>query len=165
MKLEPGTKAPTFRLPSTDGETVSLSGLAGKKVVLYFYPKDQTPGCTREACDFRDRWAALKKKAALYGVSKDSLASHEKFREKYALPFPLLSDPDNEVAKAYGAFGKKMMYGRPVVGTIRSTFVIDESGKIAAVWSPVRVDGHADAVLQALSGEAPAPRTKKAKKR
>jgi thioredoxin-dependent peroxiredoxin len=151
MKLEVGAKAPAFKLVSTDGSPVSLASLRGKKVVLYFYPKDMTSGCTREACDFRDRGAGVKKKAALFGVSKDSLELHAKFREKYALPFPLLSDPDNEVAKEYGAFGKKTMYGKAVTGTIRSTFVIDEAGKIVAVWSPVRVDGHAEKVLDFLA--------------
>ena len=154
MALEVGDKAPAFKLPSTEGKDVSLSDLKGKVVILYFYPKDMTSGCTREACDFRDNWGALRKKGVeVYGVSKDSLESHARFRGKYALPFPLLSDPENEVAKAYGAYGKKVMYGKPVVGTIRSTFVIDEAGKIAAIWSKVRVDGHAQKVLDSLSAK------------
>jgi thioredoxin-dependent peroxiredoxin len=154
MALTPGTKAPAFSLPSTSGGEVSLAKLKGKKVVLYFYPRDSTPGCTIEACDFRDNLARVKAAGAeVFGVSKDSLESHEKFRGKYSLPFPLLSDADNEVATAFGAYGKKLMYGKPVVGTIRSTFVIDEQGKIEHVWSPVRVAGHVDKVLAALRGE------------
>jgi peroxiredoxin Q/BCP len=153
-KLSIGAAAPAFELESTSGKTVSLASLAGKKVVLYFYPKDDTPGCTREACGFRDESAALKKAGAIViGVSKDSLASHAKFRTKYELPFELLSDPGNEVAQRYGAFGKKIMYGKEVTGTIRSTFLIDEKGKLAALWSPVKVDGHTGQVLAALRGE------------
>jgi peroxiredoxin Q/BCP len=162
MALTVGTKAPDFKLPSTEGKTVSLKELKGKKVVLYFYPKDDTPGCTREACDFRDNLARVKSEGALvYGVSKDTIASHDKFREKYELPFPLLSDDGNEVAKEYEAFGEKNMYGKKVQGTIRSTYLIGEDGKIAAVWSPVKVDGHVDKVLAALKGEAAASPKKK----
>ncbi len=159
MALTVGTKAPDFKLPSTAGGEVSLASLKGKTFVLYFYPKDDTPGCTVEACDFRDNLARAQSKGALvFGVSKDTLASHEKFRAKYSLPFPLLSDAGNAVALAYGAFGKKLMYGRPVEGTIRSTYVVGKGGVIEHVWSPVRVKGHVDAVLAALSGgEAPAP--------
>ncbi|MBK7877495.1 MAG: thioredoxin-dependent thiol peroxidase [Planctomycetes bacterium] len=160
--LRPGDPAPAFTLESTSGSKLTLSELRGKKVVLYFYPRDDTPGCTREACAFRDDQAALKKTGAVVlGVSRDTLASHAKFRAKYALPFELLSDPDFSVAKAYGAHGKKLMYGKPVVGSIRSTFLIDEQGKIARVWSPVKVDGHAAAVLAALTGvETDAPKAK-----
>lgn len=130
-------------------------------MILYFYPKDSTPGCTREACDFRDRTAQLQKAGAVvFGVSKDSLASHEKFIESQELPFELLSDSDNAVGKAYGTFGEKIMYGKKVIGTIRSTFLIDEKGKLAAVWSPVKVDGHADAVLAVLTGKKPSSKTK-----
>ncbi|HEX4381573.1 MAG TPA: peroxiredoxin [Myxococcales bacterium] len=155
MALTVGTKAPDFKLPSTEGRTVSLKELKGKKVVLYFYPKDDTPGCTREACDFRDNLARVKSQGALvYGVSKDTIASHDKFREKYELPYPLLSDEGNETAKEYEAFGEKTLYGRKSMGTIRSTYLIGEDGKIAAVWSPVKVDGHVDKVLAALKGEA-----------
>jgi thioredoxin-dependent peroxiredoxin len=154
MKLEVGAKAPAFKLPSTDGKDVALGDLAGKKVVLYFYPRDQTQGCTREACDFRDNFARVRKTGALvYGVSRDSLSSHDRFRDKYELPFPLLTDADNAVATAYGAFGQKMMYGKAVTGTIRSTFVIDEKGKVARVWSPVKVAGHVDQVLAFLTGK------------
>ncbi|MCC6408071.1 MAG: thioredoxin-dependent thiol peroxidase [Planctomycetes bacterium] len=167
-KLTVGAAAPAFELESTSGKKVSLASLKGKKVVLYFYPKDDTPGCTREACGFRDEFAAVKKAGAVVlGVSKDSLASHAKFRAKYELPFELLADPDNALAKTYGAFGKKIMYGKEVTGTIRSTFLIDESGKLAAIWAPVKVDGHVEKVLAAVRGEtAPAtkPAAKKAKK-
>jgi len=155
MALQPGQKAPDFRLPSTDGGELALSELRGKKVVLYFYPKDSTPGCTQESCDFRDRDEAIRAAGAVVlGVSKDSIASHERFRAKYDLPFPLLSDADNRVAMAYGAYGEKNMYGKKVMGTIRSTFLIDEKGVIERVWSPVKVPGHAEAVLAAVRGEA-----------
>jgi peroxiredoxin Q/BCP len=149
-----GDKAPELTLPSSSGGTVSLAKLRGKKVVLYFYPRDDTPGCTREACDFRDNLGRVKSAGAeVFGVSKDSLASHERFRGKYELPFELLSDADNVAARAWGAYGTKVMYGKKVLGTIRSTFLIDEQGKVAAVWSPVKVDGHVDQVLAALAGE------------
>lgn len=163
--LKPGDSAPVFKLPSTSGGPTALKDLRGRKVVLYFYPKDQTPGCTREACGFQDNMARIRGTGAeVFGVSKDSLASHDRFREKYHLAFDLLSDPDNSVATAYGAYGEKTMYGRKVMGTIRSTFLIGESGKIEAVWSPVKVDGHVDKVLAVLKGEAPPPVKKAAKK-
>ena len=164
MKL--GQSAPAFSLPSTSGSTVSLRDFAGKQVVLYFYPRDNTPGCTVEACDFRDRDAALRKAGAVVlGVSSDSLKSHDGFRAKHGLAFDLLVDADNAVAKSYGAHGEKVMYGKKVMGTIRSTFLIDAKGKLAAIWSPVKVAGHAEEVLAAVLGaKAAAPTTKAATK-
>ncbi|MBL8800685.1 MAG: peroxiredoxin [Planctomycetes bacterium] len=157
-----GKQAPSFSLPSTSGATVSLAAFAGRKVVLYFYPRDNTPGCTREACDFRDEHSALTKAGAVVlGVSSDSLKSHTGFRAKFELPFDLLVDEGNKVASAYEAFGEKLMYGKKVKGVIRSTFLIDEQGKLSALWSPVKVDGHVQAVLAALKGSpAAAPKTK-----
>jgi thioredoxin-dependent peroxiredoxin len=152
-KLAAGAQAPDFELPSTTGEAVSLGSLRGEPFVLYFYPRDMTPGCTQEACDFRDAYRRLG--VRVFGVSKDSLASHEKFRAKEKLPFPLLSDADNAVAKRYGAFGDKMFYGKKITGTIRSTFLVDAQGRIAAMWSPVKVKGHVEQVreaVQALGG-------------
>jgi peroxiredoxin Q/BCP len=148
--IEEGQKAPDFILASSEGGKVALKDLRGKTVVLYFYPKDDTPGCTKEACAFRDGYAALKKKAVLLGVSPDSVESHEKFRDKFKLPFPLLADTDKAVAKKYGAFGEKVMYGKKVVGMIRSTFVIDGEGVVRKVFPRVRVEGHADKVLDAV---------------
>ena len=151
--LEIGQRAPSFSLSSTAGRNVSLDDLRGRKLVLYFYPKDDTPGCTQEACDFRDNLARFRSAGAqLFGVSKDSLASHAKFRGKHELPFDLLSDEQNAVAKTYGAYGRKNMYGKQVEGTIRSTFLIDEDGRIERIWSPVKVAGHVESVLQALRG-------------
>ena len=149
--IKEGQKAPEFTLSSSDGTKISLKELRGKTIVLYFYPKDDTPGCTKEACAFRDGYAQLKKKAVLLGVSPDSVESHERFRDKFKLPFPLLADPDKAVATKYGAFGEKMMYGKKVVGMIRSTFVIDGEGVVRKVFPRVRVDGHADKVLEAVS--------------
>ena len=148
--IQEGQKAPDFSLPSSDGGRVSLKDLRGKTVVLYFYPKDDTPGCTKEACAFRDGYAQLKKRAALFGVSPDTVESHERFRDKYKLPFPLLADPDKTVAKKFGAFGEKVMYGKKVVGMIRSTFVIDGEWIVRKVFPRVRVDGHAEKVLDAV---------------
>lgn len=150
--LKEGDKAPAFKLPSVEGADVSLKDFAGKTVVLYFYPKDDTPGCTREACAFRDGQAALRKAGAVVlGVSPDSVASHQKFRTKYKLNFPLLADADKEVAKKYGAFGEKVMYGKKVTGMIRSTFVIGGDGVVRKVFPRVRVDGHAEKVLEVVS--------------
>jgi thioredoxin-dependent peroxiredoxin len=150
--LTEGDKAPAFKLPSVEGGEVSLKDFAGKTVVLYFYPKDDTPGCTREACAFRDSQAALKKAGAVVlGVSPDSVESHEKFRSKYRLNFPLLADADKTVAKKYGAFGEKVMYGKKVTGMIRSTFVIDGRGIVRKVFPRVKVDGHSDKVLEVVS--------------
>ena len=150
--IEEGKKAPDFKLESSEGGKVSLKDLRGKTVVLYFYPKDDTPGCTREACAFRDSQAALRKKGVVVlGVSGDSVASHEKFRDKYELNFPLLSDPDKAVAKKYGAWGEKVLYGKKTVGMIRSTFVIDAEGVVRKVFPRVKVDGHAEKVLEVVS--------------
>ena len=148
---EPGTKAPAFTLPADDGSTVKLSDLKGSPVVLYFYPADDTPGCTREACAFRDRSAELKKLGAkVFGVSPDSVASHQKFRDKFSLNFPLLADEGHQVAEKYGAWREKNMYGKKSMGIARSTFLIDGKGIIRRVWKAVKVDGHDEAVLTAL---------------
>ncbi|MGH7833300.1 MAG: peroxiredoxin [Candidatus Binatia bacterium] len=134
-----GKKAPSFSLEGNDGKKHSLKDYQGKTVVLYFYPKDNTPGCTKEACGFRDLYGALKRKnTVVLGVSKDNLAAHDKFAAAYKLPFPLLSDPDTSVMKAYGAWGKKMMYGKPVEGTIRSTVAIGPDGKVVKHWVTVK---------------------------
>ncbi len=151
MAVQVGKKAPEFKLPGSNGEDVSLAGLKGKTVVLYFYPKDDTPGCTREACDFRD--AARKystAKAVVLGVSPDSLKSHDKFIAKFGLPFTLLSDADHAVAEKYGVWVEKSMYGRNYMGIERSTFVIDPKGLVKAVFRKVKVDGHVDEVLAAV---------------
>jgi peroxiredoxin Q/BCP len=150
MNLTVGATAPDFELDSTDGP-ISMKKLRGSRVVLYFYPKDDTPGCTREACAFRDSMQRLAGHGAvIVGVSKDSVESHDRFRKKYGLSFSLASDPDNRTATVYGAFGQKSMYGKHVMGTIRSTFLIDPKGRIEHIWSPVKVDGHVDQVLAAL---------------
>lgn len=149
--LEPGTKAPAFTLVSDSGEKIKLSDLAGSPVVLYFYPKDDTPGCTKEACNFRDRQQELTKLGAkVLGVSPDDVASHVKFRDKYTLNFPLLADPDHKVADKYGAWREKNMYGKKSMGVQRSTYLIGPDGKIAKVWKRVSVDGHDDQVIEAL---------------
>jgi peroxiredoxin Q/BCP len=156
MKNLEGQKAPAFRLEGNDGKTHSLEDYRGKTVVLYFYPKDNTPGCTKEACGFRDSGVALKKSGAVVlGVSKDGIDSHNKFAEKYRLPFTLLSDPKTEVIKKYGAWGKKMMYGKPVVGTIRSTVVIDPKGKVVKHWPTIKkAESHPEEVLAFLKESA-----------
>jgi peroxiredoxin Q/BCP len=151
MTLTTGSKAPEFSLASDSGEPVNLSDLKGKKVVLYFYPKDDTSGCTAEACEFRDNWAAVKRTGAIVlGVSPDDVTSHQKFKQKYRLPFPLLADRDHRVAERYGAWGEKSMYGRRYFGIKRSTFVIDEAGRITKVFEKVKPKGHAAQVLEAL---------------
>ena len=149
--LKDGQPAPDFDLPSSAGGRVRLADLKGQTVVLYFYPKDSTPGCTREACAFRDSQARMKKRGVVVlGVSADSLTSHGKFREKYSLNFPLLSDADKAVAKKYGAFGEKVLYGKKTIGLIRSTFVIDGSGLVRKAFRKVKVDGHVEEVVAAL---------------
>jgi peroxiredoxin Q/BCP len=146
-----GTPAPDFSLPSDDGTTVSLASLRGSPVVLYFYPKDDTSGCTTEACEFRDAWADVKASGAkLYGISPDGIDSHRKFSAKLKLPFPLLADEDHAVAEAYGVWGEKSMYGRKYQGILRTTFLLDEDGRIARVFEHVKPAGHAAEVLAAL---------------
>jgi peroxiredoxin Q/BCP len=149
--IEPGQKAPAFTLTADDGSKVRLADLAGSPVVLYFYPKDDTPGCTKEACAFRDRKKDLQKHGAkVYGVSADDVASHVKFRDKFKLNFPLLADVDHAVAEKYGAWREKNMYGKVSMGIQRSTYLIDATGKVAKVWKRVQVDGHDQKVLEAL---------------
>jgi peroxiredoxin Q/BCP len=147
-----GATAPDFTLKSDRGEEVRLSGLRGKPVVLYFYPQDDTPGCTKEACAFRDRSADLRETGAVVlGVSPDDVASHGKFRDKYSLNFPLLADTDHKVAETYGAWREKNMYGKVSMGIQRSTFLIDAAGTVRKVWKRVSVDGHDESVLKALA--------------
>jgi peroxiredoxin Q/BCP len=149
--LEAGAKAPRFTLPSDEGRTVSLDDLKGKKVVLYFYPKDDTSGCTVQACEFRDKWKSVQAAGAVVlGVSPDGVTSHGKFKAKYQLPFPLLADEDHAVAEAYGAWGEKSMYGRKYRGILRTTFVIGADGRIKKVFQKVKPKGHAAEVLAAL---------------
>jgi peroxiredoxin Q/BCP len=149
--VEEGAPAPDFTLESEGGEEVTLSQFRGRPVVLYFYPRDFTPGCTAEACSFRDDYEAYEERGAvILGVSPDTTASHRRFKDKHALPFTLLADPDHNVADKYGAWGEKVVYGKKSIGLIRSTFVIDPEGKIARVISPVRVQGHSEEVLAAL---------------
>jgi peroxiredoxin Q/BCP len=151
--IEEGNKAPDFTLPTHDGTKLKLSSLRGSPVVLYFYPKDDTPGCTREACGFRDAKAKLAKHGAVVlGVSPDSPESHEKFRAKYKLPFALLADEGHKVAEKYGAWREKNMYGKKSMGIARSTFVIDAVGTVVKVFKAVKVDGHDEQVLEVLKG-------------
>ena len=153
MTLSPGDKAPQFSLPASTGETISLAGVAGSKLVLYFYPKDDTPGCVKEACSFRDANAELRAAGVeVLGVSADSLKSHRRFVEKYNLNFPLLSDEEKTVSTAYGAWGEKTAWGKTTVGMRRMTFLIDQEGVIQKVWPKVRPEGHAEEVLKAVKG-------------
>jgi len=149
--LKAGDKAPAFSLKNTNGQTVKLSDFKGRKVALFFYPKDMTPGCTKEACGFRDDYAELKRRGVeVVGVSADNQASHQKFTEKYELPFTLLSDPDHSVMEKYGAWGEKNMYGKKVTGVLRSTFLIDEEGRIAHIFRRVKTDTHSKDVIAVL---------------
>ena len=150
--LQVGDPAPAFTLPADGDRTITSGDLAGKPYVVYFYPKDSTPGCTTEACDFRDNFARVTAAGAtVFGVSKDSVKSHDRFKAKYTLPFPLLSDTELTLHQAYGAWGMKKMYGKEFEGTIRSTFLVGADGTIAAAWPSVKVKGHVDAVLAALA--------------
>ncbi len=155
MAIQEGKPAPNFTLTDAEGKTVSLQDFAGKDVILYFYPKDDTPGCTKEACGFRDNWKTLAKaNAVVLGVSADSGASHQKFIAKYKLPFPLLSDPDRKVMQKYGAYGEKMMYGKKTIGVIRSTVWIGPDGRVKKHWAKVpNAEAHPAQVLKALGGE------------
>ena len=149
--LKIGDKAPSFTLSTGEGKSMKLGDLNGKKVILYFYPKDNTSGCTREACSFQENLAAVKRKGSIVlGVSADSMESHAKFASKYDLTFPLLSDEKREVLKAYGVWKEKSMYGRKFMGIERTTLIIDEQGIITHIFPKVRVDGHVEEVLKAL---------------
>ncbi len=149
--IEEGKKAPDFKLKNQDGETISLKNFKGKNVVLYFYPKDNTSGCTKEACNFRDEFPKFKNvDAVILGVSPDSVASHKKFAEKYDLPFNLLSNEDKHVLETYGVWQEKSMYGKKYMGVVRTTVVIDENGKIRKIFPKVKVEGHNKEVLDAL---------------
>ncbi len=149
--IEEGDMAPGFDLPADDGSTVSLQALRGQKVVLYFYPKDDTSGCTTQACEFRDALPRIEEEGAVVlGVSPDPVDSHQKFKEKYDLNFPLLADEDHSVAEAYGVWKEKSMFGNKYWGVERSTFLIDEKGKLAKVWRRVRPKGHAEKVAAEL---------------
>ena len=149
--LQNGMQAPAFSLPDQNGKTVSLSDFFGKKVVLYFYPKDNTPGCTRQACAFASLFNAFREKnAVVIGISKDSAASHGKFAEKFGLPFVLLSDPDLQAIRAYGVWQEKKLYGKVSMGVVRTTFLIDEAGKIIKVMPKVKPDTNAAEVLAIL---------------
>jgi peroxiredoxin Q/BCP len=149
--VEEGTPAPQFELASDAGERVSLASLRGRPIVLYFYPKDDTPGCTTQACGLRDAWSDFERSGAtVLGVSPDDETSHVRFKEKFQLPFTLLSDPDHAVAEAYGVWVEKTMYGKTFMGVERSTFVIDAEGNVARVLRRVKPDAHAEQVLEAL---------------
>ncbi len=152
MAIQEGKPAPAFTLTDAGGKQVALADFAGKDVILYFYPKDDTPGCTKEACGFRDDWKAFAKGGAVVlGVSADDAASHTKFIKKYHLPFPLLSDPDRKVMEKYGAYGEKMMYGKKTIGVIRSSVWIGPDGRVKKHWKKVaNAEAHPAQVLEAL---------------
>jgi peroxiredoxin Q/BCP len=150
--VKEGATAPAFKTTNENGETVSLKDLRGQKVVLYFYPKDDTPGCTKEACSFRDAFAKFKKRdIKIFGISPDSEKSHQKFITKYKLPFTLLADAEHSIADAYGVWGEKKFMGRTYMGILRTTFLIDEKGKIKKVFEKVKPEDHADEVLEAFA--------------
>ena len=153
MALEIGDRAPAFTAPTDGGGSLSLASLKGKRIILYFYPKDDTSGCTKEACGFREMFPKFgKTDAVVVGVSRDSVASHDKFKKKYKLPFALVSDADGKITEAYGVWVEKSMYGRKYMGIERATFLIDKAGKIAGVWRKVKVPGHVEEVLEAAKG-------------
>ena len=152
MKIQEGKPAPSFTLEEGSGKKVSLADFAGKNVILYFYPKDDTPGCTKEACGFRDDWKDLQKEnAVVLGCSADTAGSHRKFIEKYKLKLRLLSDPEHKLMSRYGAWGEKMLYGKKTIGVIRSTVLIDPEGKVAYHWAKVKSKGHAEKVREKLA--------------
>lgn len=149
--LKNGDIAPDFTLLDSEGNTVSLSDFKGNKVIIYFYPKDDTSGCTKEACNFRDNYSQLKEKnVVVIGISKDSVSSHVKFKNKYDLPFILLSDPNHQVIETYGAYGEKKMYGRTCMGTIRMTYLVSEEGLILKIYDKVKPDKHVEEILKDL---------------
>ena len=149
--LKSGDKAPDFSLQSDTGEKINLKDLKGKKVILYFYPKDNTSGCTKEACDFRDSIKTFNKRnAVIIGVSKDSTESHRKFKSKYELPFTLLSDESADILKKYGVWKEKSMYGRKYMGIERTTFIINEKGKIERIYNKVKVNGHIEEIIKTI---------------
>jgi peroxiredoxin Q/BCP len=151
LKLQEGDKAPDITAPTSGGGKVALSDFKGKNVILYFYPKDDTPGCTKEACAFRDEFAAFKRKGAVVlGVSVDSVKAHDKFAEKFKLPFTLVSDEDKKIVQAYGVWGEKSFMGRKYLGTHRVTFLIGPDGRIKKIWPKVKPEEHAEEVLAAL---------------
>ena len=150
-ELKPGDPAPAFRLPDQDGNLVASTDFKGQKVLIYFYPKDDTPGCTKEACQFNDNLQAFERAGIpVLGISRDDAESHQRFRAKYGLRFPLLTDADGSVAQAYGAWGERNIYGTTYTGVLRSTFLIDEQGNIERAWYNVKADGHAARVLAEL---------------
>ena len=154
-ELKIGDKAPDFNLPTDGNETVKLSDFKGRKLVLYFYPKDDTPGCTTESCNFRDSLADFNAlNTAVVGISKDSIKKHDKFKAKYELNFPLISDENGDMCERYGVWGEKSMMGKKYMGIERSTFLIDENGKIEQIWRKVKVDGHVADVKQAAEGKS-----------